>query len=141
MDKQAQKEREITTVEHIPERDVEKSLSENKKSGDQSSPSEEELKLVRKLDLRILPIACLLYLFACMSRYLLANEMSSLNNDYFRFGSFKSGECSSPRINDRCLGRRSEWPALRMARVNLLFPLCVFVRPTRHRATRLIHVS
>ena len=26
---------------------------------------EEERKLVRKLDLRILPIACLLYLFAC----------------------------------------------------------------------------
>ena len=62
MDKQAQKEQEITTVEHIPEQDVEKSLSENKKNGDQSSPSEEELRLVRKLDLRILPIACLLYL-------------------------------------------------------------------------------
>ena len=31
---------------------------------------EEERKLVRKLDLRILPIACLLYLFACKYPYL-----------------------------------------------------------------------
>ncbi|PAV15126.1 MFS general substrate transporter [Pyrrhoderma noxium] len=82
MDKQAQKEQEITTVEHIPERDVEKSLSENKKNGDQSSPSEEELKLVRKLDLRILPIACLLYLFAYLDRSNLGNaRLQGLTTD------------------------------------------------------------
>lgn len=39
---------------------------------------EEEKQLVRKLDRRILPIACLLYLFACMSALKSTSLISSL---------------------------------------------------------------
>ena len=34
--------------------------------------SPEERRLVRKLDMRILPLACLMYLFACAFAYIMA---------------------------------------------------------------------
>ena len=39
---------------------------------------EEEVRLVRKLDRRILPIACLMYLFACKITHRFARELIDL---------------------------------------------------------------
>ena len=46
-------------------------------AGDLSTWYDEEKRLVRKLDRRILPIACLLYLFACQSYFLLVDMKPS----------------------------------------------------------------
>jgi len=43
---------------------------------------EEEKRLVRKLDRRILPITCLLYLFACESYFSLVQVVNIIHTDY-----------------------------------------------------------
>ena len=69
-----------------------------------SEQSLEEKRLVRKLDQRILPIACLLYLFACWLFLLsLIDYLFILR--LHRLGSLKFGQCTFTRFTGRCSRR------------------------------------
>src|SRR5882762_3614976 len=89
---------------NIVEKDFEKShCSPLRESAESNLPltsiyrekTPEERMLVRKLDTRILPITCLMYLFACQSRFFLSSQPLT---DSCRFGQDKLGQRSSPRF-------------------------------------------
>ena len=65
----------------------------------------EERQLVRKLDRRILPIACLLYLFACL--FLSSSPQVPSSNITGSPGQVKLGQCKTTRIACRRFRGRS----------------------------------
>ena len=72
--------------------------------------STEEKRLVRKLDARILPIVCLLYLFACKSH--LSPCMRVLIT--CRFGQDEPWQCAPARFTGGCSRRRSDRKFIRL---------------------------
>lgn len=70
-------------------------------SSGRGSTSEEEKRLVRKLDLRIMPMICIIYLFACGFIALLDPLRSAVNDISYRSGQDKSRECPPARAPAR----------------------------------------
>ena len=84
-----------------------------------------ERALVRKLDLRILPILCLMYLAAC--EYLSNDWSPALSNKRRRSGPKQHWKCTNHASKHRrSVGRRSHWRT---------FQLDQYVHDTRYSET------
>lgn len=89
----------------------------------QTVDPEEERKLVRKLDGRIMPITCLLYLFACRP-FCYSKALMQIYLTH-RPRPFKSRKRAAPRASERHTRRRPHRKTLRLGQLRLLFCICM----------------
>ena len=93
-------------------------------------PHEERL-LVRKLDRRILPIACLMYLFACQSSPISCYR--KFHHCDSRFGQKQLGQRSHTGLTCRYTRRGSHGQEVRLGQFRLFLLLCENNHPLRAR--------
>ena len=93
---------------------------------------EDERRLVRKLDWRIMPIACIMYLFACA--YSLPSYVSQRIDTVAlrRPRQNQLGERALARTTPRCAARRPDWSLVRLGQLGVL----LFLREYRPPSSR-----
>jgi hypothetical protein len=83
----------------------------------------EEKYLVRKLDQRILPIVCLLYLFACESRVCRCVSLYAKLYAY-RSGQDEPWKCAFAGSTGGCSWRRSYWKFIWLGQLRVFLSIC-----------------
>lgn len=81
-----------------------------------------EKRLVRKLDMRIMPIVCILYLFACK----LICTRSMLELMFRSPGQIEPGQCPFTRTTSGYARGRPYRKVVRLGKLGVLFLLCKF---------------
>ena len=125
--------------------DVEKIEDRSVRSQSIDEPSPQEKKLVRKLDSRIMPLACILYLFACESLSLCRACSGWITQRcVVRFGQIQFRECPSARSSTGYPGGRSYWKAVRLGQLSVLLLICMWSlnnQAPRHLICAIDHLS
>ena len=107
---------------HEPKADEAAYDSVSAPSAQEEPISHEERLLVRKLDRRILPIACLMYLFACLSSRISCSHRFHYCDS--RFGQKQLGQRSSTGPTCGYTRRRSYGQEVRLGQFRLFLLLC-----------------
>ena len=118
---------------HDPKADEAAYESVSAPSAQEEPISHEERLLVRKLDRRILPIACLMYLFACQSSRIPCSHRFHYRDS--RFGQKQLGQRSSTGPTCGCTRRRSYGQEVRLGQFCLFLFLCE--QSPRHARSKL----
>ena len=88
------------------------------------SPAMQEKGLVRRLDMRLMPVLCALYLFACTCVQALLRRIVMFTAVAFRPGQDQLGECPVARTASGRPTRGPDRHSLRLGELSLLFLLC-----------------
>lgn len=96
--------------------DTDDAQSQNQQTPETFAGTEEERQLVRKFDWRILPITCLLYLFACPSSFRFCPEIvrtdAMRRRGKYSTRQVKSRERTTARATGRYPGWRQKWDSV-----------------------------